>query len=88
LVLTSNCPEEAYPQVGYDQMIARYRQTLENLFGSCAVLISGDTLQVEDYDRYGWTMFDPLKKKARRETAFLREKESAFALGANLVMGK
>ena len=51
-------------------------------------LIIGDTLQVDNYDKYNWTYFDPEAKKKRHETVFLEEKKKAFALGAEMVKGK
>ncbi len=81
LVVTSNCPEEAYEQTGYDAMIARYKRTLENCVGPTEVLISADTLQVNDYSRFNWTMFDPEAKRKRREEVFPLELKKAWELG-------
>jgi multimeric flavodoxin WrbA len=84
LVFTSNCPEEAYQAVGYDKLIERYQGTLAGFFGSAEVLVSADTLQVNNYDLYDWTMFDPAKKKERHETVFPAEKAKAFEMGKAL----
>ena len=48
------------------------------------ILISGDTLQVKNYDKYQWTMFDPKAKQERHDTIFPQEMQKAFALGAEL----
>jgi len=48
-------------------------------------MIAGDTLQVKDYSRYNWTMFNPAAKQERHETVFPKEQEKAFALGAQMV---
>ena len=48
-------------------------------------MIAGDTLQVNDYDRYDWTMFDPASKQRRHEEVFPKEKQNAFLLGKSLV---
>ena len=85
LMMTSNCAEEYYPQVGYADMLDRYRRTLSSMVGPTRVMICGDTLQVDDYSRYDWTMFDPAAKKARHDAEFPREREKAFAWGARMV---
>lgn len=83
-IMTSNCAEEAYDRVGYDRMIAGYQGTLSHFIGETKVLVVGDTLQVNDYDRYGWTMFDPEAKRARHQAVFPEEKRKAFDLGAEM----
>ncbi len=84
LIMTSNVPEEAYPQIGYEALLKKYEQTLTNFIGPTKTLISGDTLQVNDYDRYDWTLFDPAKKIARRESVFPKERKAAYDMGADL----
>jgi len=54
--------------------------------GETKVLVSADTLQVNDYDRYDWTSFDPEAKKRRRETVFPTELDAAFELGKEMVL--
>ena len=85
LIMTSNVPEEAYPQIGYEALLQRYKQTLDSFVGPTEILISGDTLQVNDYDRYDWTLFDPAKKIARRETEFPKEMKKAYDMGSDLI---
>ena len=87
LIMTSNVPEEAYTQIGYEALLQRYKQTLDSFVGPTEILISGDTLQVNDYDRYDWTLFDPAKKIARRETEFPKERKKAYEMGSDLVEG-
>ncbi len=84
-IMTSNCAEEIYSQIGYDKMLENYKNTLSRMVGPTKVMICGDTLQVDDYSKYKWTMFDPAAKKARHNTVFPRELEKAFSLGANIV---
>ncbi len=57
-IMTSNASEEFYTQIGYDKMLSGYQNTLSNMVGPTKVMICGDTLQVNDYGRYNWTMFD------------------------------
>lgn len=84
-IMTSNAPEDYYDQIGYDKMIAEYQKTLSAIVGPTRVMVSGNTLQVNDYDKYNWTMFDPEIKKKRHETVFPVEKQKAFTFGAEMV---
>ena len=86
-IMTSNAPEEFYPLIGYDKMLSGYQNTLSAFIGPTKVLISGNTLQINDYDRYNWTMFDAEGKKERHETVFPLEKQNAYSLGAEMVGG-
>ena len=83
-IMTSNAAEEYYAQIGYDKMLSGYQTTLNNFVGSTKIMVCGNTLQVKDYDKYNWTMFDADAKKERHETVFPNEKEKAFSLGAEL----
>ena len=76
-ILTSNAPE-AY----YADLLKRYRGSLEAFVGTTQTLVSGNTLQVNNYEKYNWTMFNPKEKKERRETIFPQERQAAFELGA------
>ncbi len=86
-IMTSNCPEEIYSQIGYDKMLENYKNTLSGMVGPTKIMISGDTLQVNDYSKYNWTMFDPDAKKARHDEVFPDELKKAFSLGADMVKG-
>lgn len=79
LILTSNVPTEYNTE-----LLNRYKGTLEAFIGPTQVLASGDTLQVSDYARYNWTMFDPDAKKTRRETEFPKDRQAAYALGSGM----
>lgn len=84
-IMTSNASEDFYPQIGYDEMLKRYQNTLGVFVGPTKILISSDTLQVKDYSRYNWTMFNPDAKKERHETVFPEDKQKAFSLGVQIV---
>ena len=84
MVMTSNASEEYYSQIGYDEMLRRYQGTLDTFIGPTKILISSDTLQVKDYSRYNWTIFDPEHKKERHETVFPEDKKKALALGEQM----
>lgn len=79
-ILTCNAPEAYYADLG-----KRYKGSLEAFVGPTQMLVSADTLQVNDYEKYNWTMFDADKKKERRETVFPKERQNAFALGADML---
>lgn len=85
MIMTSNASEAFYPQIGYDEMLKRYQGTLGTFVGTTKILISSDTLQVKDYSRYNWTLFNPEAKKERHETVFPEDKRKAFALGEEMV---
>lgn len=79
-ILTSNVAEE------YDvQLLNRYKIFIENFIGPTKTLISGNTLQINDYEKYNWTMFNPEEKRERREKIFPTERRNAFTLGADMV---
>ena len=85
MIMTSNASEDFYEQIGYDTMLKRYQGTIGTFVGPTKILISSDTLQVKDYSRYNWTMFNPKAKKQRHETVFPEDKQKAFALGEQMV---
>lgn len=84
-MMTSNCNEAYYGQTGYDRMLKKYENTLGGMVGPTRVMVCGDTLQVSDYSRYDWTIFDAQEKQARHEKEFPLELQKAFALGAEMV---
>lgn len=85
LMMTSNCAEEYYGKIGYDQMLEKYRNTLNGMVGPTRIMVCGDTLQVNDYSKYNWNMFDPKAKKTRHEEVFPDELKKAFLMGAEMV---
>ncbi len=80
LVMTSNADENMYRD-----MLENYRNTLETFIGPTKVLVSGETLQVKDYSKFDWTMFDGDQRHERREKVFPKELEKAFEAGASLL---
>ena len=87
MIMTSNASGDFYAQIGYDQMLQRYQGSFNTFVGPTKILISSDTLQVKDYSRYNWTMFNPEHKKERHEKVFPEDKKKAFALGEQMVSG-
>lgn len=84
-IMTSHAAEDMYTPNGYGKVITNYQNSLSIFIGPTRVMISGDTLHVEDYGKYEWTLFDAEAKKARRETVFPTEKQKAFDFGAAMV---
>jgi multimeric flavodoxin WrbA len=82
-IMTCNAPEEYYAD-----LLKRYKSSLETFFGPTQTLVSGNTLQVNNYEKYNWTMFSPDEKKERRKTVFPQERQAAFALGADMLSNK
>ena len=85
MIMTSNASEAFYANIGYDKMLENYRNMLGTFVGETKLLISSDTLQVNDYEKYNWTMFDPEAKKQRHETEFPKDKQKAFDLGCEMM---
>ncbi len=79
LIMTSNARDTMYAS-----MLNGYRNSLERFIGPTKVFVSGETLQVNDYSKYTLSMFDPEKRKERREKVFPKEMEEAFRLGAEM----
>lgn len=84
LIMTSNCGEEHYEAVGYAALIENYKNTLSTFVGPTEVLVCGDTLQVDDYSKYSWTMFDPSAKKKHHDETFGMYLDKAFSMGKAL----
>lgn len=87
LIMTSNADENFYDKIGYIAMLEKYKANLENFIGPVKVMTCGRTKQVNDYDRYNWTMFDSEAVTKRHETVWPVEKAKAFALGAKMISG-
>jgi multimeric flavodoxin WrbA len=88
LIYTTNCPESGYDQVGYTAKFKEWEGMFNNFIGPTKTLFAGETLQVNDYDQYGWTQFNPADHKKSRETAFPRELKQAFDDGAAIAAGQ
>lgn len=85
LITTSNCEEEMYETIGYKTLMDSYKNTLDRFVGPTQVFICGNTLQVKDYSRFNWTMFDPEEKKKHHDETFGEYLEKANEAGRNLV---
>ena len=84
LIYTMNVNEELLKTTGYDQHFGITRMILEKTFGECELLISTDTLQYKDYDKYEHEIFDKDAKIKRHKEVFPMDCERAFELGRSL----
>ena len=82
MIMTSNAPDGAYLT-----LMRNYQRTLSRFVGPAEILISGNTLQLEDYSKtdWPWSMFDPDAKQKRRKTVFPDECRRAFLMGEKMV---
>ena len=82
LIMTSNAPDNFYME-----LMQSYQQTLSRFVGPTEILVSGNTLQLEDYSKldWEWSIFDPEEKKRRQETVFPQECAKAYDMGASLI---
>jgi len=81
LIMTSHAPEN-----GYLSLLKNYQQTMNMFVGPTEVLVSGDTLQLRDYEKtdWEWSMFDPERKQQRHDTVFPQDCRKAYEQGAAL----
>ena len=84
LITTSNCDEDYYDQIGYSNMLKDYTNTLSRFVGPTKLFICGNTLQVNNYDLYNWTIFDPESKKQHHDETFEQYVKQAFELGKEM----
>ncbi len=56
-------------------------------FGGCEVLLSTDTLQYSDYDKFESGMFDKAAKYQRHAEVFPEDCRRAFDLGVRMASG-
>lgn len=81
LIMTSNCDEAVYSATGYDTLLEGYKNTMERFVGPTEAFCCGNTLQVNDYSKYDWTMFDPEAKKAHHDETFDSYLAKAYEIG-------
>ena len=71
--------------MGYNQFFDKTKLMLEmHLNGPCELLLSTDTLQYSDYDKYESEMFNKDEKIKRHEEVFPEDCKRAFDLGVRL----
>jgi multimeric flavodoxin WrbA len=88
MIYTMNAPEQILQGIGYDRMFAMTQMTLGMHFGACELLLSSDTLQYSDYDKYEAEAFDKNAKRQRHTKVFPDDCKRAFALGVRMASGE
>jgi hypothetical protein len=83
-----NVSEEIVKTWGYDRHFALTRRSLEMIFGGCELLLSTDTLQYDDYNKYESEAYDKTAKLKRRAEVFPEDCRLAFDLGIRLASGQ
>lgn len=85
LIMTSNCSEEIYDATGYTVLLNNYKSTFDTFVGPTEILCCGNTLQVDDYSRYDWTLFDPVEKKKHHDETFDEYLSKAYIAGREIL---
>jgi multimeric flavodoxin WrbA len=88
MIYTMNVPEEMLQPIGYDWLFNKTKMMLERHFGPCDVLLSTNTLQYSDYDKYESEIFDKEAKVKRHAEVFPEDCKRAFELGVRMASGK
>ena len=84
LVITCNAPLFTFDEMGYTPMIERYRAELSRSIGPTEIVIADETMQVSNYEKYDWTLFDYEDRRRRRKDVFPLQLAEAFRMGAKL----
>lgn len=80
-----NVNDEFAEALSYSQFFGNTKSMLEmHLKGPCELLLSTDTLQYSDYDKYDSEMFDKEAKAKRNAEVFPRDCEHAFEMGVRM----
>lgn len=88
LIYTMNVTEEKLVEMGYDRHFSMTKSMLERYLGSCELLLSTDTLQYSNYDKFEAEMFDKMEKHKRHAEVFPEDCKRAFELGIRMTSGK
>ena len=84
-IMTSNAGDGAYAPGGfYHALVKNYQDTLTRFIGPTKVLIAADTVQVKDYSRFHWTMFDGAAKQRHHDAVFADLLAEARAIGSEM----
>jgi len=84
LIYTMNISENMIEAMGYNRHFELTRTTFERHFGTCELLLSTDTLQFSNYDKYESERFDKEAKAKRNAEVFPLDCKRAFELGVRL----
>ena len=88
VIYTMNVGEEMLEVMGFRRHFALTKMILERHFGACELLLSTDTLQFSDYDKYESERFDKEAKAKRHADVFPEDCKRAFELGVRMATGQ
>lgn len=88
VIYTMNQPEEMLEPLGFNRLFNMAKMMMEMHFGACELLLSTNTRQYRDYDKYESGMFDKEAKLKRHAEVFPEDCKRAFELGARLASKK
>ncbi|GHV94509.1 flavodoxin [Spirochaetia bacterium] len=84
-IYTMNVSEAQMKRIGYEEKFAFYEGRYNQLLGGPAkTLVSTETLQTDEYEKYEMSMFDAAARKKRRAEVFPLDLKKAFEMGAGL----
>ena len=83
-IYTMGVNEENATQM-YGELFEKNERVMVWIFGHCRSVMSFDTLQFEDYSKYGATLFDENAKKKRHGEVFPKDLQKAYELGASMI---
>ena len=86
LLITSNAPLFTFDEMGYTQMIERYKAELSRSIGPVEIVIADETMQVSNYEKYDWTLFDYEDRRRRRKEVFPEQLKEAYRGGVRLAL--
>jgi multimeric flavodoxin WrbA len=85
-IYTMNVSETQMKGFGYEEKFAFYEGRYNQILGGPAkTLVSTETLQTDEYEKYEMSMFDGAARKKRRAEVFPLDLKKAFQMGAGLV---
>lgn len=84
MIYTMNLTEETIKLMGIEWLFNMTKWTLETYFGACELLLSTDTLQYDDYDKFESELFDKEAKYKRHVEVFPEDCKRAFELGVRM----
>lgn len=88
-IFTMNVNKEFMEQFNYQYIIENYRSRMEVFFnGPAELLLSHETLQFDDYEKYETKMFDAKDRKRKRKEQFPLDCAEAVKMGAKLASAK
>ncbi len=87
-IYTMNVSEAMLDKIGYTDKFQSYEMTLKSYFGNSVHMVSTETLQVTDYNKYHMASWNESDRKRRREEVFPDDCQKAYELGKSIASTK